>query len=464
MSGMPVNQNVVFVEYYGQVAAQSATDLLRTDDGGYILLGSTNFYSGRDENDILVVKTDSLGNQLWSSSFGRLDSYGQLGSPFEGTYIRYDEAGIRLAKMPNANAYAIACNRTYVSYTSATATVGTRGETKVVMYKINATTGAPTSQEGFELLSNTADTLTEMVADMKIDSSNGVIKYVLTGMTTDVKAKATIGTNDNAISDRSDIFTVLLDEQFTILWRRGNWNYGFVGKDYGTSIQILPQGYMVCGTVENNYGDQSNFVPYADLLSVILSKDEGVPIRPTYYGLNGYNFKGGQSTYDAVNGYITILGYVESVQGGGSDQGSLALVKIDQSGVAQMVNGRDITYLDVNGTASTSSPLISASINVLPNDEGFIISATHEKSSLEHNINIIKVDEFFQLGQDWPYIFNYGQSSGSGVFTTKEKAGPVIPVVEAVSGSTRQTLTGYAFTGTFGLGTNHQLGLVKLNK
>lgn len=460
----PANQSTAFVKYYGHVASQAAADLLRTDDGGYILLGSTNSYNTGEEHDVFVVRTDSLGNELWSSSFGRQDGPAAVGSLFEGDYLRFDEAGVRLAKLPDGSAYAIACNRTYVTYSDAATTVGRRGETKIVLYEIDATTGAPTTQEGVELLSNTADTLTEMVADMKIDSSSGIIKYVLTGMTTDVKIKAVIGTNDNKISDRSDVFTLLLDEDYRILWRRGNWTYGFVGRDYGTSIQILPQGYMVCGTVENNYGDQSNFIPHADLLSVILSKDEGVPITPTYYG-DGYDFRGGQSVYDKVNGRITILGYVEKVDGGSIDEGSLALVQIDEGGIAQTINGIiGVTYLNVNGTASASSPYISASIDQLPNDEGFILAATYRETNVEYDICLIRVNEEFEVAEGWPYFFGYNEAGGSGVFATREKAGTVVPVVETVSGTSKQELKGYAFTGTFGLGTNDMLGLVKLNE
>jgi hypothetical protein len=452
----PQNQSTAFVKYYGHVATQTSSDLLRTPDGGYIMLGSTNSYNTGDEHDIFVVKTDSLGNEQWSSSFGKLDSDGDVGTAFEGDYVRYDEVGVRLAELPDGSAYAVACNRTYVTYADASSTVGRRGETKIVMYQIDAATGAPTSQDGVELNSSTADTVTEVVSDMKIDTSSGIIKYILTGMTTGVSVKATVGNNNNEVSDRSDIYTVLLDENFDILWTQGNRAYGRIGKDYGVSVQILPQGYLVCGTIESNYDpNNNNFVPYSDMLTVIMTKDQGLPIGPTYYGEEGYDYLGGHSVYDASSGLITILGHVTD----GPNEGSLAIVQVDESGARQ----QGITFYDVGGIATADNPLISASIDLIPNGGGFIISATHEVGLVENNIYIMKVDEQLSDAEGWTYFFGYDDQSASAIFATKDIAGTVMPVTELVSGTSQSVLTGYAFTGTFGLGTNEMMGLVKLN-
>lgn len=465
----PPNQSTAFVKYYGHVASQVAADLLRTSDGGYILLGGTNSYTSGDEKDIFVVKTDSLGNEMWSSSFGKADVQSSSTSGFKGDYLKFDEVGVRLAELPDGSMYTLACNRTYVVYPNAASNVGTRGETKVVLYQIDAATGAPTTTDGVELHSETADTLTESVADMKLDSSSGVIKYVLTGYTTNVPTnKATIPGNDNAVSDRSDIFTVALDENFNITWTSGNQKYGRIGTDYGVSVQILPQGYLVCGTIERNYagigtgGTATTYVPYSDMLAVFMDKVTGQPTNPNYYGEEGTNFLGGQSVYNPTTGRVTILGYVEK-EGGVANSGKLAMVQIDEGGTAQSINGSTLTYLDVNGAASDGSPFVSSSIAEIPDNEGYILSATYKETSNEHDICIIKVDPTFTIAANWPYYFGFNEVNGGGVFTTQETAGTVIPVTEAIAGTSQRKLTGYAFTGTFGLGTNDMLGLVKLN-
>ncbi len=462
----PANQSVAFIKYYGHVATQTAADLLRTSDGGYILLGATNSYTAGEERDVFVVKTDSLGNEMWSSSFGRAatDNFSNYSNPnlFKGDYIRFDEAGVRLMPLPDGSMYTLACNRTYIRYADASTMISTRGETKIVLYQIDAATGAPTSPNGVELNFNTADTLTEMVSDMKIDTSSGIIKYVLTGMTTNVPNKAIIPGNSNEVSDRSDIYTVALDENFNILWQPGNQKYGRIGEDYGVSVQILPQGYLVCGTIERNYdATSSSFIPYSDLLVVFMNKTTGQPTNPDYFGVEGTNFRGGQSVYNSATGIVTILGYVSEST---ANAGKLALVQIDEGGVPQTVNGNTITYLDVNGTASSSQPYVSASIDEVPDNGGYILAATYKEiPNTEHDICIIKVTPDFSIDTGWPYYFGYNEAGSQNVFATLEEAGTVMPVTEGVAGTNQVVLTGYAFTGTFGLGTNDMLGLVKLN-
>lgn len=467
----PANQSTAFVKYYGHVATQTAADLLRTSDGGYLLLGGTNSYTRGDERDVFVVKTDSLGNEMWSSSFGRPDAKSDNSSAFKGDYLRYDEVGVRLVELPDETGYTIACNRTYVQYADDITSVGTRGQTKIVLFKIDGTTGAvidadPNSDDrGMELNKSTADTLTERVSDLKLDNSSGIVKYVLTGMTTNVPTnKATIPGNDNSVSDRSDIYTVALREDFSIQWRTGNITGGLIGEDFGVSVQVLPQGYLICGTIDRNYDPTgASFRPYSDLLAVFMDKTSGQPTNPNFYGSGASNFKGGYSVYNAAEGRVTILGHVEA-EGGTAQAGRLVMVQIDEGGTAQSINNSLITYLDVNGTADANSSYISASIAELPDNEGFVLSATYrEILNTEHDICIIKVDPDFKIASGWPYFFGYNEVGGGGVFATQEEAGTVLPVTEVITGTSQTKLTGYVFTGTFGLGTNDMLGLVKLN-
>ena len=421
--------------------------------------------------NIFVTKADSLGNEVWSATFGREGAKSDDASAFKGDYLKYDEVGVCLVELPDEAGYTIACNRTYVQYADKDASVGTRGQTKIVLFKIDRETGTvidanPNSDDrGVELNQETADTLTERVSDMKLDNSSGIIKYVLTGMTTNVPTnKATIPGNDNSVSDRSDIYTVALKEDFSIDWKTGNITGGLIGEDYGVSVQILPQGYLICGTIDRNYDPTgASFQPYSDLLAVFMDKTSGQPTNPNFYGSGASDFRGGHSVYNAAEGRVTIFGHVEA-EGGSGQAGRLVLVQIDEGGAAQSINSSLITYLDVKGTASSSSPYISASIAELPDNEGFVLSSTYKEFvNIEHDICIIKVSPDFEIGEEWPFFFGYNEVGDGGVFATQDEAGTVLPITETITGTSQTKLTGYIFSGTIGLGTNSMLGVIKLN-
>lgn len=450
----PINQEVAFVKYYGHVGAQTATDVIQTSDGGYILLGSTNSYSTREEMDILVVKTDSLGNEVWSSSFGRSAE----GS--SGNYLRFSEEGIRIIELPDQSAYVIAANRTYYSYSSASspANSGVKGKTKVVLYQLDYGTGAPIIAAGTEL--KDATVFTEEVSDMKIDTAGGVYNYILTGYTTDVQSNKPYG-GESPVDDKTDIFTTLLNTQFGIEWHTSALAYGFPKSDYGTSVQILNGGYLICGTSEVKSiaaGQVTILLPR--IITVIMEKSGGTPLNVSYFTADGYYFEGGRSVYDADNGVITIAAHVSvtdrTISGEG---GKVALLQITETLVPITPNASTQPYCkfyDLQDRNGGGGEHFVASIALLEGNNGFILSSTQRHSDFESDLCVTKFDRDLVIESGWPYFFGY--SDENRLILTKDEAGTILPIT-----NTSGSISGYVFTGKFGLGTNEMMGMVKLN-
>ncbi len=66
------NGELIWQKTFGGSGAEGFNNLVRTPDGGFLVLGaSTSFGSGL--NDFYLVKTDASGNQQWSQAYGGSD-------------------------------------------------------------------------------------------------------------------------------------------------------------------------------------------------------------------------------------------------------------------------------------------------------------------------------------------------------------------------------------------------------
>ena len=59
-----------FIKYYGDEGNQTGIDLIEVEDG-FLLLGTSQRTAG--DRQVLLVKTDELGNQLWWQTYGGMD-------------------------------------------------------------------------------------------------------------------------------------------------------------------------------------------------------------------------------------------------------------------------------------------------------------------------------------------------------------------------------------------------------
>ncbi|BDS11763.1 hypothetical protein [Aureispira anguillae] len=444
----PTNAHIDFVQQYGSSSKQIAADVKQTPDGGYIMVGSAYSQATEVEADILVIKTDAAGIEQWSVLLGKAAGMGT--GALSNEYVRYDELAVKVELLPNNGGYVIAGNRTYVAYPNAASTVGTKHQSKIVLYELDLN-GGLSVVNGTELKEGKEST--EMLSDFKLDENNGVIKYVLTGYTTDITTNKPIDP-DNGIYDLTDIFTTVLDDSFTPLWFAGNSTYGFSGKDYGTSIQILPDAYLVIGTVQEKDGNNGF---NSKLAAIKMRKDNGMPLSPKYFGDQDYDLAGGHSTYNPSTQKITITGHAKNSSLVNANQ--VFVLQVDEALNTQYPNGTNSsTYgfkflgLTAPSSLSLGSTYEAASIDWLPNNEGFVIAVTHE-DQLGTDIGIVNLEANFDLRSGWPY---YQGTIGN---RSNELAATVIAATN--SANNQAVIT---FTGTFEANTNtSQIGLVQLN-
>lgn len=73
---------------YGGIYMDVGWSLIQTSDNGFVFAGSTSSY-GAGKNDSLLIRTDSLGNQLWNRTYGGTqDDYTwSIGNINDGSYI-----------------------------------------------------------------------------------------------------------------------------------------------------------------------------------------------------------------------------------------------------------------------------------------------------------------------------------------------------------------------------------------
>jgi len=87
--------NLLWHKIYGGAQEDWTTDLRQTDDDGYILTGVSKSF-GAGDRDLYLVKTDSNGDMLWSSTYGGPD--GEWGWGIEllpdGGYIMTGWTGV----------------------------------------------------------------------------------------------------------------------------------------------------------------------------------------------------------------------------------------------------------------------------------------------------------------------------------------------------------------------------------
>jgi hypothetical protein len=82
------NGDSLWTKTFGGSAFDLGTSVKQTSDGGYIISGGTNSF-GNGERDVYLIKTDGNGTELWNKTFGgsSVDIANSLQLTSDGGYI-----------------------------------------------------------------------------------------------------------------------------------------------------------------------------------------------------------------------------------------------------------------------------------------------------------------------------------------------------------------------------------------
>ena len=263
------NGQELWSQTFGGAGDEVGRSIQETDDGGYIVVGSSTSY-GNGENDVYLIKTDQDGQELWSQTFGGVG----------------DDIGRSIQKTDDGGYIIVGRTSSYGN-----------GENDIYLIK--------TDQNGQELWSQTFGGIGGEVARSIQKTDDG--GYIIAGST-------------NSYGNGGyDVYLIKTDQNGQELWSQ---TFGGTGNDIGRSIQKTDDGgYIISGNT-NSYGNGGHDV------YLIKTDQNGQELwSQTFGGAGGDIGRSIQKTDDG--GYIISGNTYSYSEYGESD---IYLIKTDQNG------------------------------------------------------------------------------------------------------------------------------------
>jgi len=233
---------------YGAGIASWCYSMVQTDDGGYVLFGTTWDFRPVLVSNFLLVKTDSNGNTEWSQTY-RVAYASSMVQTGDGGYALAGTLGGCIWLVKTDSAGNMQWNQTYGE--GATNCVVQTSDGGYALAGWTASFGAGGNDFWLIKTDSTGNMQwTQTYGGTKDDQANSVIQtldggYVLTGTT------ASYGAGSN------DFWMIMTDPHGNTEWSQ---TYGGTGGDAANSvIQTNDVGYALAGTTASYGAGQSDF-------------------------------------------------------------------------------------------------------------------------------------------------------------------------------------------------------------
>ena len=350
------------------------------------------------------------------------------------------------------------------------------GDSKIVLYKLDLD-GVIVWEK--VLRESQSESYSDFVADIKQIPTGG---FILIGETSKVKVDKPEFPQYGCL-DKSDIVYMKVDDDGNLLAQHTR---GFIGEDRGVSVEVVNNGFIIVGRESPRIGGtncsaaEPNGIFGKNILCARIRADNLQEIWFERFSEIGQDYPGikletAYSCLDTANttgqSMITIIAHAEpNLVNPSAKDGNLLVLKISEDGT--WISTDMAFYGKNSGTVGVSHDLEGGAIAIVPpqtqgDSPSFILTATH-KIGANGNVGaecmLLKLNYDLTIPDAWQDKARFfGSPNISGQWLGGNTAGRVIPLEELVTGTTRKELTGYAFTGTFNLGTNNMIGLVKTN-
>lgn len=301
---------VTFQKTYGGINVDQGYSVQQTSDNGYIITGFTTSFN-TDSSAIYLIKTDSLGDILWTKTFSKtIDDGGEcVRQTPDGGYIIVGWTGFGLAKV-----YLI--KTTPLGDTIWTKSYGVIGcgnwglfvqQTNDNGYII---AGASQPVGSYEIdiylikTDSVGDTLWTKVFG-KNDSSP-TCSYSAQSISGGDSGYIIVGSREN--DTYMDVYIIRTNYLGDTLWTK---TFGGVDKDCGVSIQqTFDNGFIITGRTKSfGAGDTDVYLIKIDSKGNTLwtktyggiYDDMGISVQPISGGINGYIIAGATLSYGTGN-------------------------------------------------------------------------------------------------------------------------------------------------------------------
>ncbi|MFI5218551.1 MAG: T9SS type A sorting domain-containing protein [Bacteroidia bacterium] len=318
--GNSVAQQITFQKVYGTFGSDMANLVRQTTDGGYIIVGVRNS-SGPSNEDIYLIKTDSIGDTLWTKTFGGGgDDFGNFveqtsdGGYIVTGYTNYSGySDVYLIKTDaNGNAlWSKSIGGAGVSYNFGTSVQQTLDGGYIITGHTNSFSAGPYDVYLIKTNANGDTSWTKTIGGTGSETGLSVMQ------TTD-GGYIIIGYSDNFSGTLNDIYLVKTDSDGNVLWAK---TFGGTGNEYGLAVQQTNDGgYMIAGWT-NSFGNGNENV------YLIKTNASGDTLWSKAYNA-GVNDSRGYSFRQTNDGGYIITGYTDSFIG----NEDIYLIKTDVNG------------------------------------------------------------------------------------------------------------------------------------